>query len=57
MAKGATDGFVTDFGPVHSVFFRDPDGLAGEVCWPVPEADPLDVHPPGTVAEGYESLV
>ncbi|HWW43467.1 MAG TPA: VOC family protein, partial [Acidimicrobiia bacterium] len=23
---GATDGFVTDFGPVLSLFFRDPDG-------------------------------
>jgi catechol 2,3-dioxygenase-like lactoylglutathione lyase family enzyme len=52
--RGATDGFVTDFGPVHSVFFRDPDGLAGEVCWAVPGADPADVHPPGTPAEGYD---
>ena len=50
---GATDGFVTDFGPVHSVFFRDPDGLAGEVCWAVPDADLDDVHPPGTPAAGY----
>ena len=26
------DDFVTDFGPILSVFFRDPDGLEGEVC-------------------------
>src|SRR5688572_19408301 len=25
--RGATDGFVTDFGPILSLFFRDPDGL------------------------------
>ena len=31
MAKDASDGFVTDFGPYLSVFFRDPDGLEGEV--------------------------
>jgi catechol 2,3-dioxygenase-like lactoylglutathione lyase family enzyme len=52
--KGASDGFVTDFGPVHSVFFRDPDGLAGEVCWAVPGADLSVVHPPGTPADGYD---
>lgn len=28
---GASDGTVNDFGSVHSVFFRDPDGLEGEV--------------------------
>jgi catechol 2,3-dioxygenase-like lactoylglutathione lyase family enzyme len=32
IARGASDQFVTDFGPVLSVFFRDPDGLEGEVC-------------------------
>ena len=26
LARGATDGFVTDFGRAHSVFFHDPDG-------------------------------
>jgi catechol 2,3-dioxygenase-like lactoylglutathione lyase family enzyme len=56
VAAGATDGFVTDFGPVHSVFFRDPDGLASEVCWAVPGADLSIIHPPGTPAEGYEPL-
>ena len=34
MARGATDGFVTDFGPILSVFFRDPDGLEAEVLLP-----------------------
>jgi catechol 2,3-dioxygenase-like lactoylglutathione lyase family enzyme len=28
---GASDGQVNDFGAVRSVFFRDPDGLEGEV--------------------------
>ena len=32
IARGASDGFVTDFGPILSVFFRDPDGLECEVC-------------------------
>jgi catechol 2,3-dioxygenase-like lactoylglutathione lyase family enzyme len=28
---GASDGQVNDFGSVRSLFFRDPDGLEGEV--------------------------
>jgi catechol 2,3-dioxygenase-like lactoylglutathione lyase family enzyme len=28
---GASDGTVNDFGAMYSVFFRDPDGLEGEV--------------------------
>ncbi|WP_428342989.1 VOC family protein [Mycobacterium sp.] len=31
MECGASDGNVNDFGSVHSLFFRDPDGLEGEV--------------------------
>ena len=31
---GASDGTVNDFGSVHSMFFRDPDGLEGEVLLP-----------------------
>jgi hypothetical protein len=31
MEEGASDGAVTDFGSAHSLFFRDPDGLEGEV--------------------------
>ncbi|GAA1850151.1 hypothetical protein GCM10009836_32420 [Pseudonocardia ailaonensis] len=31
VAAGASDGTVNDFGSVHSMFFRDPDGLEGEV--------------------------
>ncbi|MGH9040118.1 MAG: VOC family protein [Acidimicrobiia bacterium] len=53
MACGASDGFVTDFGPVLSVFFTDPDGLEGEVCVPNPEAVPGVMNPPGTPAAGY----
>ena len=46
IAEGASDGTVTDFGSAWSMFFRDPDGLEGEVLvpkaadgsHPVPEA-------------------
>jgi catechol 2,3-dioxygenase-like lactoylglutathione lyase family enzyme len=31
MERGASDGNVNDFGAVRSLFFRDPDGLEGEV--------------------------
>ena len=54
VAAGATDGFVTDFGPILSVFFRDPDGLEGEVCVANPEATPGVFNPPGTPARGYD---
>ena len=52
-ARGAADDFVTDFGPVLSVFFRDPDGLEGEVCVANPDRAPGITHPPGTRAERY----
>jgi catechol 2,3-dioxygenase-like lactoylglutathione lyase family enzyme len=54
VARGATDGFVTDFGRSHSVFFRDPDGLEGEVLlWLSHDGE---VHPPGTPATGYDPV-
>ncbi len=53
MARGACDAFVTDFGPVLSLFFRDPDGLEGEVCVTNPDAVPGVGHPPGTPARRY----
>lgn len=31
VAAGASDGTVNDFGAALSMFFRDPDGLEGEV--------------------------
>ena len=31
IAAGAGDGHVNDFGGAYSTFFRDPDGLEGEV--------------------------
>lgn len=51
--RGASDGFVTDFGHVLSLFFRDPDGLEGEVCVTNPAAEPGVRNPPGTPAAGY----
>jgi catechol 2,3-dioxygenase-like lactoylglutathione lyase family enzyme len=53
MDRGAADDFVTDFGPVLSLFFRDPDGLEGEVCVPNPDAVPGRSNPPGTRAARY----
>ena len=52
--RGASDGFVTDFGRSHSVFFCDPDGLEGEVLLFV--AHDAEVHPPGTPATGYPEV-
>lgn len=52
---GATDGFVTDFGPVLSLFFTDPDGLEGEVCVPNPDAVEGVRNPPGTPAARYDT--
>jgi catechol 2,3-dioxygenase-like lactoylglutathione lyase family enzyme len=31
---GASDGTINDFGTALSIFFRDPDGLEGEVVLP-----------------------
>ncbi|HEX5615541.1 MAG TPA: VOC family protein [Acidimicrobiia bacterium] len=53
--RGATDGFVTDFGPILSLFFRDPDGLEAEVCVANPDAQPGVHHPPGTPSPRYHS--
>lgn len=51
--RGASDEFVTDFGPVLSVFFTDQDGLEGEVCVANPDAIPGVGNPPGTPAARY----
>ena len=54
MQRGAADDFVTDFGPVLSLFFVDPDGLEGEVLVPNPDYVPGGpVNPPGTRAARY----
>jgi catechol 2,3-dioxygenase-like lactoylglutathione lyase family enzyme len=55
--RGATDGFVTDFGVALSLFFIDPDGLEGEVLLEKPGTGPADMKPPGTPAEGYERVL
>jgi catechol 2,3-dioxygenase-like lactoylglutathione lyase family enzyme len=52
-ARGAADDFVTDFGPLLSLFFRDPDGLEGEVCVDNPDLVPGADNPPGTRAARY----
>jgi catechol 2,3-dioxygenase-like lactoylglutathione lyase family enzyme len=51
--RGAADDFVTDFGPMLSLFFRDPDGLECEVCVENPDAVPGVFNGPGTRAARY----
>ena len=51
--RGAADDFVTDFGPMLSIFFRDPDGLECEVCVENPDAEPGVFHGPGNRAARY----
>ena len=53
ISAGAADEFVTDFGPILSMFFRDPDGLECEVCVENPDARPNAFNPPGTPAARY----
>ena len=55
MARGAADDFVTDFGQILSVFFRDPDGLECEVCVANPDAAPGASNPPGTRAQRFQN--
>lgn len=57
VARGCSDGFVTDFGPILSLFFRDPDGLEAEVAVENPDAEPGRVNPPGTPARRYHPEV
>ena len=54
IARGAADDFVTDFGQILSVFFRDPDGLECEVCVANPDAALGASNPPGTPAKRYQ---
>jgi catechol 2,3-dioxygenase-like lactoylglutathione lyase family enzyme len=57
MARGAADDFVTDFGSDLSLFFRDPDGLEGEVLVDNPDAVPGQFNPPGTRAARFPAQV
>jgi catechol 2,3-dioxygenase-like lactoylglutathione lyase family enzyme len=43
VAAGASNGAVTAFGPYHSVSFRDPDGLEGNIICPNQAFDPTQV--------------
>jgi catechol 2,3-dioxygenase-like lactoylglutathione lyase family enzyme len=55
--RGAADDFVTDFGQILSVFFRDPDGLECELTVVNPDAVPGVGNPPGTRAARYPARV
>ncbi len=54
--RGATDGFVTDFGPILSCFYVDPDGLESEVCVGNPDWDGTSFNPPGTPATRFVAV-
>ncbi len=45
---GASDGYVSDFGPILSLFYRDPDGLESELVVANPDAIPGVYNGPGT---------
>src|SRR5450759_229842 len=53
MDRGAANDFVTDFGPVLSVFFTDPDGLEGEVLVANPDVVEGVHNKPGTRSARY----
>jgi hypothetical protein len=55
IGRGAADEFVTDFGKVLSMFFRDPDGLECEVCVLNPDWVPGTANPPGTPSARFVS--
>jgi len=55
MQRGSADAFVTDFGADLSLFFRDPDGLEGEVLVANPDAVPGVSNPPGTPSARYSA--
>ncbi|MEQ8718092.1 MAG: VOC family protein [Acidimicrobiales bacterium] len=56
MAKGATDGVVTEFGRKISLFFRDPDLLECEVLSVNPDADPAALRF-GTASDRFPERV
>jgi len=53
IARGASEGFVTDFGPVLSCYFVGPDGLETEVCVANPDWDSRTFNPPGTPSRRF----
>jgi catechol 2,3-dioxygenase-like lactoylglutathione lyase family enzyme len=48
--SGACDGSIQDLGPVHSIWFQDPDGMHGEVCLVV-DRELRDIHAPRPLLE------
>jgi catechol 2,3-dioxygenase-like lactoylglutathione lyase family enzyme len=53
MDRRTANDFVTDFGPVLSVFFTDPDGLEGEVLVANPDGGEGVHNKPGTRSARY----
>ncbi|MPY94503.1 MAG: VOC family protein [Acidimicrobiia bacterium] len=47
--RGVSDGQITDVGAAHSVSFRDPDGMHGEIVFVV-DRDLKLMHPPRPLA-------
>ena len=53
--RGASDGTVTDYGPILAVKFVDPDGMASEVVW-VRDRTFTSPHQPRTFAGSLTDL-
>ena len=51
VARGASTGAVEDLGAFHAVWFRDPDGMQGELCLIV-DPELQGFHAPRPVASG-----
>lgn len=49
VARGASTGTVEDLGAFHAVWFRDPDGMTGELCLIV-DPELLEFHEPRPVS-------
>ena len=56
IACGASAGTVSDYGPILTVPFVDPDGMASEVVW-VRDAGFADAHPPVPFTGSLSDLV
>ena len=55
LACGASNGSVSDYGPILTVPFVDPDGMASEVVW-VRDPSFAGAHPPKPFTGSLDSL-
>ncbi|MDT3445095.1 MULTISPECIES: VOC family protein [unclassified Pseudofrankia] len=51
VARGMSDGTVEDLGAFHSFWFRDPDGMRGELTL-ITDPELRDIHEPRPLVAG-----